>query len=288
MPPYVMDPSDAILTDSAGSPSSPDWSAQADELACPMCGYNLRGLAEPRCPECGYAFEWAELIRATRDAHPYLFEHHYTVGRFVRTSWEATIRPRRFWTALSAAYPICASGLRLFLIVHVILAVVLTTVSTTAVALVAMSLVFQQAVTAGNVSWFLGRSVPPPLGGMLLFILAWPMLTWTSLQVFLWTMMRMNIAPAHVTRCVTYAGVIWAWFVPLAIVLSFPTILLGRPVSIYSLLFWILIAGWAMAFYRLGIAYRQYMRFPHAWATVVASQVMTGLAYLCVLVHFGL
>jgi len=25
--------------------------------ACVQCGYNLRGLTEPRCPECGTPFE---------------------------------------------------------------------------------------------------------------------------------------------------------------------------------------------------------------------------------------
>ena len=30
--------------------------ANEAELACPMCGYDLRGLIEPRCPECGYAY----------------------------------------------------------------------------------------------------------------------------------------------------------------------------------------------------------------------------------------
>ena len=37
----------------------------------------------------------------------------------------------------------------------------------------------------------------------------------------------------------------------------------------------LLILGW-----RLGIAYRGYLRFPHAVATVVASQVIVALALL--------
>lgn len=38
----------------------PDWSTIGREIHCPLCEYNLRGLSEPRCPECGYQFEWAE------------------------------------------------------------------------------------------------------------------------------------------------------------------------------------------------------------------------------------
>ncbi len=32
------------------------------DLACPGCGYNLRGLATPRCPECGRAISPADLV----------------------------------------------------------------------------------------------------------------------------------------------------------------------------------------------------------------------------------
>ena len=54
----------------------PDWQTLADEIHCPMCGYNLRGLAQPRCPECGHEFLWRDLLDPTRRRHPYLFEHH--------------------------------------------------------------------------------------------------------------------------------------------------------------------------------------------------------------------
>ena len=49
--------------------TAPDWSQQVEEICCPLCGYNLRGLSEPRCPECGHRFEWHTLIDpAERDA----------------------------------------------------------------------------------------------------------------------------------------------------------------------------------------------------------------------------
>ncbi len=33
----------------------------AEDLPCPKCQYNLRGLTLPRCPECGFAFDWQNL-----------------------------------------------------------------------------------------------------------------------------------------------------------------------------------------------------------------------------------
>ncbi len=33
----------------------------AEDLPCPGCQYNLRGLTVLRCPECGFAFHWSDL-----------------------------------------------------------------------------------------------------------------------------------------------------------------------------------------------------------------------------------
>src|SRR5436305_13805040 len=51
------------------------------DVACPLCGYNLRGLTTPRCPECG-----RELRLSIGLTEPYL----------------------RAWIVLAAA--VCASG----------------------------------------------------------------------------------------------------------------------------------------------------------------------------------
>ena len=71
-----------------------------------MCRYDLRGLAEPRCPECGYAFVWEDLTDPARRLHPYFFEHHpeRPAWSFVRTLLGG-LRPRRFWGSLNPAGP---------------------------------------------------------------------------------------------------------------------------------------------------------------------------------------
>jgi len=84
----------------------PDWDAVAETIVCPVCGYNLRGLVEPRCPECGYRFQWSALLDPAERLHPYLFEHHAerNVRSFLRTLIGG-LRPTRFWSGLQPAQP---------------------------------------------------------------------------------------------------------------------------------------------------------------------------------------
>jgi hypothetical protein len=87
-------------------PVGPDWGAVTEEIHCPLCDYNLRGLNEPRCPECGYRFEWPDLIDPSRRLHPYVFEHH--PERNVWSAWKTALgllRPKRFWKSLLPVQP---------------------------------------------------------------------------------------------------------------------------------------------------------------------------------------
>src|SRR4029077_3897798 len=87
-----------------GITAAPDWSQQGEDLTCPLCGYNLRGLSEPLCPECGHQFEWRQLLDPSARTHPYLFEHHPSrnVWSFVQTTLHALL-PGRFWNSLHPA-----------------------------------------------------------------------------------------------------------------------------------------------------------------------------------------
>ena len=87
----------------------------AAELACPLCGYDLRGLTDPRCPECGFAFAWAELRDAQRNRHPWLFEHGR--GRNVKSflaTYARSAFPRRFWRTVTPANPVHVGRLLLY------------------------------------------------------------------------------------------------------------------------------------------------------------------------------
>lgn len=81
----------------------PDWSGIGFEVLCSRCGYELRMLEEPRCPECGLEFSWPEVLQRTANRSPWLFEHQWR-KRPVR-SWLQTVRrslwPRQFWSQVS-------------------------------------------------------------------------------------------------------------------------------------------------------------------------------------------
>ena len=58
------------------SPQPPARSPRAgldEDLPCPKCGYNLRGLTVPRCPECGFRFEWSDVPRLRTPPGPPVF-----------------------------------------------------------------------------------------------------------------------------------------------------------------------------------------------------------------------
>ena len=97
MPPAVPDLASALKD------GQPDWDAIDFDVLCPRCGYNLRLLPEPRCPECGLTFEWTRLFDVARWESDFLFEHHWRQRPF--RSWWVTfwrgLRPWPFWNAVS-------------------------------------------------------------------------------------------------------------------------------------------------------------------------------------------
>jgi hypothetical protein len=88
-------------------PLEPGPQGLAEDLPCPRCDYNLRGLAVPRCPECGYRFTWSDLPRLRAE----LLEK--------KQAWKK-------WLALGLAPPIVALPLLITPLVILILVPVIT------------------------------------------------------------------------------------------------------------------------------------------------------------------
>ena len=220
---------------------------QADEeLHCPLCDYNLRGLADPRCPECGYAFQWADLRDPAKRLHPYLFEHHpeHNVWSFTRTLLGA-LEPRRFWARLLPTQPSSARRLLLYaLLTSAPLLVALLAWNGHRALEWAAEVRFRRGWTnrfAGDPGWKAGivrqygsvaayddavNPLPPtwrffvvgardlefrPFDKITLGWLAWPWLTFLSLLLFRFSMRRARVRPAHVLRCVVYSFDAFLW-----------------------------------------------------------------------------
>lgn len=95
------------------------------DIFCPLCEYNLRGLATARCPECGATFDWADLRDPARRIHPFLFEHHpeRNVWSFLRTLF-AGLHPGRFWQELLPSQPSRPRRLVLYWLICIAIALV--------------------------------------------------------------------------------------------------------------------------------------------------------------------
>src|SRR5437867_12716435 len=104
-----------VSTGPIGLVAQPDWESLTDPIHCPLCEYNLRGLAEPRCPECGYRFEWAELLDPEHPRHRYIFEHHRrrNLWSFYRTL-VGGLRARKFWSNLRPTHVLDARRLVIY------------------------------------------------------------------------------------------------------------------------------------------------------------------------------
>ncbi len=77
--------------------------ALGEDLYCPHCGYNLRGLTSGRCPECGNA---CDLATMSRSEIPWL--HRARLGgaaAWWQTCWMALRRPGQMAGSINAACP---------------------------------------------------------------------------------------------------------------------------------------------------------------------------------------
>ncbi len=226
----------------------PDWNDRKDELHCPMCEYNLHGLIEPRCPECGYRFTWAEMLDARVRLHPYLFEHHPESN--FRSFWRTArggFRPAKFWSTLHAGMPSRPRRLLLYWCLAMLLASLLivglyigTSIETH------RNMEAIRAFYSRNVkptlnspysqAW-LDRVAPVPTLPRLLkgaFVdrdfravlaltiigMLWPWFTFLALMIFRISMRRARIQSIHVLRCVLYSFDVGLWLGPILLVTS--------------------------------------------------------------------
>lgn len=279
----------------------PDWQNISSQVTCPLCGYNLRGLIEPRCPECGYQFEWRSILNANNQRHPYLFEHHpeRNFRSFLQTFLRPEIGPKSFWGSLNPAQPTRIPRLVLYWSMYSLIALIP----------LALGLIpaFQWAIQAHP--FLRGRpwvqvwrylTAGAQLGGAescVIVLLLFPWLNFGALMLFQQSIRRAKIKPVHVLRCAIYSGDVIVWFslvaaIALATVepyfalrrLSNPVLglFMGGDTLIRTL--WISALGVALVSgFRLFIACRDYLKIRRALSLAIASQVVVAFAVLAAL-----
>jgi hypothetical protein len=282
-------------------PTAPDWATIQEDVHCPLCKYNLRGLIEPRCPECGYRFTWPQVLHPHRREHPYLFEHHpeRNLWSFIRTVTGGLL-PRRFWNELHPAQPSNVFRLAIYFLILVVFAampLVVTAMIGVPETGLGIQIVFRSP-------W--GFVPPPPtlqiqslansdwrayIVGCTVLVMSLPLLSTVFLIIlFEVSMARRSVSPVHVFRCVVYSYDI---VVPLSLLVT-AMIGFNRAFSsttehtkdVYLTFGLLSVLLWLIFTYRLYIAYRFCLRFQAPLATVLVAQflsLMTALALVAYL-----
>lgn len=300
----------ALRSDSANPP--PDWTTHNDEISCPLCGYNLRGLTDARCPECGYTFIWSQLVDPTNRKHPYLFEHHpeINIRSFLMTA-VGGLRPKRFWTSLTPVQTFVPVRLLVYWLIAALIGVL--TIFIASFYPVASSgyanpqnivnyyqsptgpILFPpppRTPTMKDVIDYWEPEAGPIAVGFSLLLILWPWMTFMALMIFQISMRRAGVRKLHVLRTVLYSGdfVLWVGLIALiigAVLIGVQIVFSGQPHDPPDILItWILIICWVALSHRLYAAYRRYLRFNHPLATVIVSQIVAFLTGLVAILFF--
>jgi hypothetical protein len=312
------------LETAARVPSAPNWGQIQRDIFCPLCDYNLRGLIEPRCPECGHRFVWAELVSPRDETLPFLFEHR--PDRNVRSFFQ-TLRKSlwslSFWRTLRPTHTLHVRRLVLFwmLVVGALIPLILGASVWRAIQLkqrihearLSQAQYIKRSPTDpyyvdllkrhGSIQAVVDAQLPMPgffklmTGGSgwdwqfthyvvpaAAFNLLWPWLTVAALLIFRASLKQARIKFGHVLRCAVYSHSIYMPLIVLAMVMvwllpsgpiwsGYVSSILGVSRAMCVLAIAVMLLTW-----RLAVAYRLYLRFPHAIRTVIASQVIVGLA----------
>ena len=125
--------------------------------------------------------------------------------------------------------------------------------------------------------------------------LLWPWATFAVLMIFQASMRRARVRSIHVLRCVLYTAdtALWAGAATVAFcawdVWQQGLVSTGgfRGGLYHQAALLVTIVAFILCTWRLAAAYRHYLRFDHAFATALASQIILLLAAACIAVNWS-
>lgn len=291
------------------NPDAPDWSTLDFDVTCPRCAYNLKLLAQPRCPECGLVFEWAQVVEAarrTRRNFPY-FEHRWR-DKPVRSLFRTLVAcalTRRVWRSVRITDVPSTPGLFIwaaltFLLLAGIEWLRIGTREGCVTALVngvqpSLAIVGRSLT---NIDWsaeFRIRALPFPL--LIGFVM-----------VYRRTFVRYRIDPRHLLRVGVYVwGTYASWTILVSIVISGmlitnlwingapprPSIFIKGPIipnkstldAIAYGLHWL---PAAVTLASMHAAFGIYLRLPRPWLGAICTLVLVTVALIVICVTFTL
>ena len=276
-------PTEPPVAEPVSFDEAPDWDVFEDEIECPLCGYNLRGLEHAKCPECGSLFLWRDLLDPNRRMHESLFEYHNgsTVKGFAASLF-AGINPIRFWESIHPVLPIRTARLRTYGILVLLM-------------MVGSFVMGQASLALQRGRWWRGR-----ISGNAFFpwtwsrrdfglvlaenffvidIVVWFVATIGAMMVFGDTMRRAKIRSAHVFRCAVYTADIFVWLACIFLMLDGMSCL--TYFEFMAPLKWLVFLGAIFfASIRLLAAFWIYLQFPNPILTVLATQIIALLAII--------
>lgn len=290
----------------------PDWERIEFEVCCARCGYNLRMLTEPRCPECGLEFAWGEALRQAESESDFLFEHQWRkrpIWSFLVTVWRSFL-PRSFWSSVSIHNRISCRPLWFMLAVTILLFAILVPavawLVSTGMKLVLARPVFgigggSRAISPTlrqlwSIAGELGALAELPLRNPVRYLEVPACATATFVAVLAvvcgmrQTLGRCRVRTVQVLRVIAYAAtpvcVVWSFAIPAVLIVG-DVVLPDPPTNDLEFLLGPLIAisMFALplaAFLTVGL--RAYLKLPRAAAIAVVSGYVGALVAMMVVI----
>lgn len=261
---------------------APNWSKLDIELSCPRCGYNLRMLELPRCPECGLHFQWDKLIRAKKEfqTRPPIFEYHWRshpIRSFALTVW-LCLQPWRLWRwlPLTAVPSVRVMPFLLMLVMAMLALIALGQEFIWYEYIKLYYRTFRGQTNFGGFRWFAWyhhawHDVVTP--SLMVFVI------WCLIQVFRQTIARYRVRQRHIFRIVLFSWIgvvgwqfIGAFFLAM---LTMPHMWAYRTSLPYPLIRFVNDIPLVILFLALGFGFHSYLHVRGAWLWALVLMVST-------------